>query len=306
MTSRPLTSSLLLALPLLGLLLAPAPAASADPPADKADAELDSALAGLELPGLGPEQRKLLARYAKGDFCYCGCPHTVGSCLLEHGACKHSRRQVRLAAAVAAHPGATAEAIQGLVGQYYSSFDHRTKIDLVAYGPPLGEERAPVTLVEYSDFTCPFCQAFRPALEAFVAAHPGRVKLYFKPFPIESHPGALDAAIAGEWGREQKKFWPMHDALFSAQEHDLDALAQAAEGLDLDGSDLRDAVTSRRLEQRVRASKAEASLAGVRGTPTLYMNGRLLQLPENSGAWLEFALEDEEEWIQNGGKWAKD
>ena len=67
-----------------------------------------------------------------------------------------------------------------------------------------------------------------------------------------------------------------------------------------------DAVTSRRLEPQVRASQAEAELAGVRSTPTLYMNGRLLKLPANSRAWLEFTLEDEEEWMRNKGKWDKD
>ena len=190
--------------------------------------------------------------------------------------------------------------------RYYSSFDRRTRMDVAAYGPPLGEEAAPITLVEYSDFTCPFCQSFRPTLEAFVAAHPGRVKLYFKPFPIESHPGALDAAMAGEWGRKQGAFWKLHDALFALPGHGLDAMAEAADELGLDASDLRDAVTSRRLEPQVRASQAEASLAGVHGTPTLFMNGRLLSLPANNAAWLEFTLEDEEEWLRNKGKWDKD
>ncbi len=306
MTSRPL--ALFLALGSAGILR-PTPATAAPRAAATnapVPADLDAALAGLSLDGLEPEERQLLARYAQGDFCYCGCPHTVASCLLEHRACKHAARQVRLAAAVAQRPGISVSDIQGYVTSYYSSFDRRAKIDLAGYGPPLGEERAPITLVEYSDFTCPFCQGFRPVLEAFVAAHPGRVKLYFKPFPIERHPGALDAAIAAEWGRKQGVFWKLHDALFSKDEHDLDALADAAEALGLDASDLRDAVTSRRFEPAVRASQNEARLAGVHSTPTVYMNGRLLQLPENNAAWLQFALEDEEEWIRNGGKWDKD
>jgi protein-disulfide isomerase len=304
MNTRP--AVLLLALASM-LELFPARAAPAAPAGDaKTAAEVDAALAGLRLEGIGPEQRKLLARYAQGDFCYCGCPHTVASCLLTHQACKHAVRQTRLAAGVAGVPGATVEAIQQFVVRYYSSFDRRTRIDVTAYGPPLGDERAPITLVEYSDFTCPFCQSFRPALEAFVAAHPGRVKLFFKPFPIESHPGALDAAIAGEWGRKQGAFWKLHDALFSLPGHGLDEMAAAADELGLDASDLRDAVASRRLEQQVRASQTEASLAGVHSTPTLYMNGRLLSLPANNATWLEFALEDEEEWMRNKGRWDRD
>ncbi len=283
------------------------PALAADPAGgEQASAGLDAALAGLALEGVGPEARKLLARYAQEEFPYCGRAQNLASSLLAHGACKHSERMLRLAAAVAARPGATVEAIRGFVNAYYSSFDRREKIDLAAYGPPLGDEKAPVTIVEYSDFTCPFCQRFRPALEAFVAAHPGRVKLHFKPFPIESHPGAVEAAMAGEWGREQGAFWKLHDALFSSAAHDLDALALAADQAGLDSSDLRDAVTSRRLEPKVRASQTQARLAGVRGTPTLYMNGRLLSLPDHTAAWLEFALQDEEEWLRNGGKWDRD
>jgi protein-disulfide isomerase len=304
MTSRPAAVALAV---LLAAAVLPSDRAAAAPPLDpKAAADLDAALDGLQLEGIGPDARQLLTRYAQGNFCYCGCPHTVASCLLSHHPCKHSARQTRLAAAVAAAPGATVEAIQKYVTGYYSSFDRRTKVEVAGYGPPLGDEKAPIALIEYSDFTCPFCQQLRPALEAFVAAHPGRLKLYFKPFPIESHPGALDAAIAGEWGRQQGAFWKMHDALFDLPGHGLDSMASTAESLGLDASDLRDAVTSRRLEPQVRASQTEAELAGVRATPTLYMNGRQLSLPANTRAWLEFTLEDEEEWIRNKGKWDRD
>jgi protein-disulfide isomerase len=299
------TRSLSLAL-LLAAVLRPDPAAATPALDPKAAADLDAALDGLQLEGIGPDARQLLVRYAQGNFCYCGCPHTVASCLLSHRACKHSARQTRLAAAVASAPGATVEAIQQYVTGYYSSFDHRTRIEVAGYGPPLGDEKAPVALVEYSDFTCPFCQQLRPALEAFVAAHPGRVKLYFKPFPIESHPGALDAAIAGEWGRQQGAFWKMHDALFDLPGHGLDAMASVADSLGLDSSDLRDAVASRRFEPQVRASQLQARLADVNSTPTLFMNGRHLTLPANTRAWLDFTLEDEEEWTRNKGKWDRD
>jgi protein-disulfide isomerase len=294
-----LTAALALG-PLLAHAASPAPTAAPD------DGALEAALAALPPEARAPAPRKLLAAYAQADYVYCGRPATVASALSAGGACKHAGRQLRLAAGVADRSGATAEAVRAFVGRYYASFDRRVRIDLKAYGPPLGDEKAPVALVEYSDFTCPFCQSFRPALEAFVAAHPGRVKLYFKPFPIESHPGAIDAAIAGEWARDQGAFWPAHDALFSVEDHGLDALAGAVEELKLDPSDLRDAVTSRRLLPRVRASQEEARAAGVRGTPTLFMNGRLLELPDNGPAWLQFALEDEEEWLQTGGRWSKD
>jgi protein-disulfide isomerase len=308
------TPALLLALALAGPLLAcrtPAATAATPDPAEPAAAKAasddpEAALARLPLMGLDPTQRQLLAKYAQEDFCYCGCPHTVSSCLLHHGGCKHSARMMHLAAALASRPGATVESIRGFVGRYYSAFDHRATLEVASYGPPLGEDSAPVSLVEYSDFTCPFCQSFRPALEAFVAAHAGRVKLYFKPFPIESHPGALDAALAAEWARQKGEFWRMHDELFSSSQHDLETMAGLADALGLDPSELREDVTSRRLEARIRATQDEGRAVGVRGTPTLFMNGRLLDLPENNAAWLEFALQYEEEWLQNMGGWARD
>jgi protein-disulfide isomerase len=112
--------------------------------------------------------------------------------------------------------------------------------------------------------------------------------------------------MAVEWAREQGAFWKMHDALFASSAHDLDALDGAAEAAGLDPSELRDALLSRRMEARVRASQTEGNRVGVHATPALFMNGRRLELPDVSAEWLLFALEDEEEWLSNGGKWTRD
>jgi protein-disulfide isomerase len=303
----PRSLALLLVLGSAGLV-PPSSARAAPPAADGRETEdLDVLLDELALPGVGSAQREILAKWASGDFCSCGCPHTVGSCLLKHAACKHSRRMVQLAAGVlGVEPKATPELLKGFVTRYYAAFDGRAKLDVAAFGPPLGDGKAPASLVVFSDFTCPHCRATRPVLEAFVTAHRGRVKLYFKPYPILRHAGALEAAMAGEWGRDQGAFWKLHDALFESSGHDLDALAAAAEAAGLDASDLRDTLLSRRMEARVRASQTEANQVGVHGTPTLFLNGRRLELPELSEAWLEFALQDEEEWIANKGRWSKD
>jgi protein-disulfide isomerase len=290
-------------------LLGPAAARASEAPPDAtaasaADQDPAAVLPGVPLEGLTPEQQQAVARWATTDFCACGCPHTVSECLRTHHSCKHAARMVRLAAAVAGAPGATPEAIRGFVRAYYTAFDRRVSLDVKAFGPPLGKADAPLTLVEFSDFTCPFCQQLRPALEAFVAAHP-EVKLFFKPFPVEQHLGAVDAATAGEWGRDRGVFWAMHDALFEAPSHDLDDLAAAAERAGGDPSDLREAVTSKRGEARVRASQSEGVKAGVDATPTLFLDGRRLRLPALTPGWLQFAVEDELEWKKRKG-WEKD
>ncbi|HYG67115.1 MAG TPA: DsbA family protein, partial [Anaeromyxobacteraceae bacterium] len=161
-------------------------------------------------------------------------------------------------------------------------------------------------IVEYSDFTCPYCRLLREQLERWVAARPGRVKLYYKPFPIPSHQHAMEAAQAGEWARDQGQFWAMHDTLFSNPGAlDPDTLAEHARGLGLDGDDLLAAIREDRYGAKIRAAMSEARAAGLSGTPTLWFEGRRLTIADFSDEMLEHTLRDEEEWQKHGG-WAKD
>jgi protein-disulfide isomerase len=274
----------------------PLPAAQADDPA--------SVLPGVSLEGLSAEQQRIVLDFAKTEYCYCGCPHTVSSCLRSHGGCKHSARMARLAAHLV-KSGAGLADLKAIVARYYASFERRQTFDLAAFGPPLGNPNAPVTIVEFSDFTCPYCQLLRPALERFVEARADRVKLIYKPFPIETHPGALDAAQAGEWARDHGIFWPMHDALFSSSGHGMEDLADDARSVGGEPADLRDAISSGRYLDKVRGSQAEARDAGIRGTPTLFFDGRMHILPDASEEMLDFTLEDEEEWVKHSG-WERD
>jgi protein-disulfide isomerase len=283
----------------------PSSAAPAAPAAPAGAPAAEVALPADVAEGLSPEQRELLQGWARTTFCYCGCPHTVGQCVKEHRGCRHGPRMLALAARLV-RAGAKKDELARLVDGYYASFDKRAKLDVTKYGPALGSADAPVTLVEFSDFTCPYCQLVRPALEGFVEARKGRVKLVYKPFPIETHPGALELAQAGEWARDQNLFWPMHDALFASPgSHGPDELATIAHDLGGDGKALAAALADGRYLPKVRASQAEARAAGIKGTPTLFLNGRMLVLMDYSDEGLEFTLQDEEEWVKHGG-WSKD
>lgn len=287
------------------LLLAAALARPAAAPAASPEPAAQPALPAASLEGLTPEQRELLTRWAQTTFCYCGCPHTVAQCLKEHGSCHHAPRMLALAARLV-RAGAKPDELARLVTSYYASFDTRAKLDVSKFGPPLGGAAAPVTIVEFSDFACPYCQLVRPGLEAFVKAHEGRVKLVYKPFPIEAHPGALELAQAAEWARDQGLFWPMHDALFAAPgAHTPDELAELAREVGGDPESLRAALADQRYVPKIRASQAEARAAGIKGTPTLFMNGRMLVLMDYSDEGLELTLQDEEEWAKYGG-WQRD
>jgi protein-disulfide isomerase len=292
-----------------GLLWA-APSAGADaeaapvprpPPAADADS-----LPGVDLSALAPGQRKAVLEYAKEAFCYCGCPHTLDQCLRSHEKCRHAPRMAALAARLAG-AGATKADLTRMLASYYGSFDRRVKLDVAASGPPRGNASAPVSLVEFSDFTCPYCQKIHAPLASFVEARADRVKLFYKPFPIESHPGALEAAQAAEWARAKGIFWPMHDAMFEnpGAAHSVADLADLARGAGGDPADLRAALEEKTFVPKVRASQAEARQAGIRGTPTLFINGRMHVLSDFSEEGLDFTLRDEEEWQKHGG-WERD
>lgn len=291
-------------MPLAPLLALPLLLAAAPPPPDADD------LPGVDLSDLTPAQVEVVKRVAADEFCYCGCPHTLAECLRHHKTCKHAPRMAALAARLAGQGLGAGEVLKALTA-YYSGFDRarRAKLDVKEFGPPLGDAAAPLTLVEFSDFACPFCQALRPELEGFVRDNASRLKLFYKPFPIAAHPRAMEAALAGEWARDHGLFWEMHDRLFShPQALADDDLAADARALGGDADDLLAALADGRGRPRVAASQAEARKAGLPGTPTLYLDGRRLELGPVKDAVesLQFALEDEEEWRRAGGRFERD
>lgn len=302
--SRATTAVLALSAALLAAGAALPVDAAAEKPATLAD------LPGVDLASLPPSQAAVAARVLEDEFCYCGCPHTLAGCLREHKACKHAPRMASLVVRLA-RQGMTAQEVLKVLTAYYAGFDagKRARLDLKEFGPPLGDAAARVTLVEFSDFACPYCQALRPELERFVRESGGRVRLFYKPFPIAGHPRAMEAALAAEWARDAGLFWKLHDRLFD-RPHALsdDDLAAHARALGGDPEDLRRALAEGRHRGRVAVSQAEARASGLTGTPTLFLNGRRLVLPgppDELVETLRFTLDDEEEWAR-GGRWARD
>lgn len=139
-----------------------------------------------------------------------------------------------------------------------------------------GPDDAPVTLVEFGDYECPYCGRAHVALQRVLAEYPGRVRLVFRNFPLfQVHPYALTAALAVEAAAETGKFWPMHDLVFEHQDKLTDAdLHGYAESLGIPG----DTVIGERAQDfagRVRRDYADGVELGVQGTPTIFVNGRI-------------------------------
>ncbi len=145
--------------------------------------------------------------------------------------------------------------------------------------PVRGNPDAPVTIVEYSDFQCPFCSASQPALERIMKEYEGKVKLVFKHYPLEMHPWALDAAIISECARMQKPdvFWKLHDHLFArpAQITTENILEETIKLLGPDGIDA-ERLTKCHLEQEtapaIHKDLDEGQVIGVVGTPVFLIN----------------------------------
>jgi protein-disulfide isomerase len=278
---------------------APLPPGGSATPAPAQEDPLGTLAAGLSAPA-----RRELATVLSDEFCHCGCPHTLGTCLASHD-CVHARRSARLAAGLAAG-GLPASEIIVALARYAEGFrTPRARLQPDAR-MCTGRADAPVTLVEFSDFECPYCAAARPLLEAFAGAHPEQVRFCSLPFPLASHPNALPAGQAVLFARDQGRFWPLHDALFEHQ-HDLGpaALSALAGQVGLEAAALQKALAAGTYRAELEAFRQQGLEAGVDGTPTLFFNGRRYVLPLGEQG-LAHALEDELEWQANGGAWAKD
>ena len=143
----------------------------------------------------------------------------------------------------------------------------------------LGPLGAPVQLVEYGDYQCPYCVQALPGLRRILSTYGDRLLFVFRHFPLVSqHPNAWRAALAVEAAGAQDRFWSMHDHLL-AREHDLsdEELRQHARALGLDMSEYERAIQDPALAERIREDALSGLHSGVLGTPTFFLNGRRLE-----------------------------
>jgi protein-disulfide isomerase len=143
--------------------------------------------------------------------------------------------------------------------------------------PSSGAASAPVTIIEFSDFQCPFCRAAESTLKQVRQKYGDQVKLVYMDFPLGFHPHAMDAARAARCAADQDKFWQFHDALFLDQKKlDPDNLRQTAAKIGLDRDKFNACFTSDKYDAGIRKDVAEGNSLGVTGTPTFFINGREL------------------------------
>jgi protein-disulfide isomerase len=154
----------------------------------------------------------------------------------------------------------------------------RYTVNVAADDPVLGAASAPVTLVEFSDFQCPFCARVMPTLKKVKEAYGDRVRIVWKDFPLTSiHPQAFKAAEAGQCAREQGKFWELHDRLFANQQAlQPEALKEHAAAIGLDLARFNACFDASKYGERVQQQMSAGSQLGVQSTPSIFINGRLV------------------------------
>lgn len=171
-------------------------------------------------------------------------------------------------------------------GEYFKTLEAKYKVDyklepirvdVAATGPAKGPATAPVTIVEFSDFQCPFCSRLTPTLKQVEEKYGNKVRVVFRQYPLPFHQNAEKAAEASLCALDQGKFWELHDAMFGNQaELGVDQLKAKAASLGLNADKFNKCLDSGEKAAAIQADIKAGSAAGVSGTPAMFINGRFI------------------------------
>ncbi|MBV8730728.1 MAG: thioredoxin domain-containing protein, partial [Acidobacteriia bacterium] len=239
-------------------------------------------LPNVDTSGLTAAQKAKVLKVLRESDCSCNCGMKIAQCRMSDPGCAYSKG---LAAAVvdAIKQGKTetqALAIAKASKWGQGPPDHNKLLEApvtitTAGAPVRGAANAPVTVVEFSDFQCPFCIAATPELEALLKAYPSQVKLIFKEFPLDSHSQAALAAAAALAANKQGKFWEMYDALFAQKGYLSRAgILKLAAAIHLDTARFQADLDSADTKRAVQKDIADGEKISVDSTPTLFVDGQ--------------------------------
>jgi len=151
----------------------------------------------------------------------------------------------------------------------------RKKVD--AKGPARGPDKAPITIVEFSDFECPFCSRAKETVDKVMESYAGKIRLVFRHFPLDFHKKAPKAAEASLCAQDQGKFWEYHDQLFANQQKlEIAELKEHATAVGLDAAKFAECLDSGKKAEMVQADLADGKKLGINGTPAFFINGVML------------------------------
>lgn len=153
----------------------------------------------------------------------------------------------------------------------------RSEVAIATHDPSRGPADAPVTIVEFSEYQCPFCARVTPTLKALEQKYGSKIRFVFKDFPLQNHLQAPKAAEAAHCAGDQGKYWELHDRLFANQQLlQVPELKKHAAAVGLDQAAFDQCLDSGKHTAIVQADIDQGSQMGVGSTPTLYINGRMV------------------------------
>jgi protein-disulfide isomerase len=253
----------------------------------------------VDFTGLTAAQKTVALKILRDYDCSCGCGMKIAECRTKDPKCYYSRglSQVIVDSIKAGKSEAEARkiaqesAFSRVQSQQMEVLEQPVEIP-IGSAPVLGPKDAPITLIEFSDFQCPYCAVAAPEISALLKAFPTQIRLVFKQYPLESHPHAPQAAAASIAAGKQGKFWEMHDALF-AHRTDLtrNGLLANARALGLDMAKFQADLDAPATKAQVEADVNTGDKLGIPGTPTVFVNGARYNGPVNAIA-LRTVLED--------------
>jgi protein-disulfide isomerase len=260
----------------LGLVAALSLAAQA--PKETESWQKAETLGNVDLSSLTPVEKKAVLKLLREQDCSCQCGMKAAECIIKDPNCSYSRALAKIAIQ-GVKDGKTLVEISKLMDA--SPKAHRPKVledpvsIPVAGSPVRGPADARITLIEFSDFECPYCSAAVKQVDAIMAAYPKDVKLIYKQFPLSTHPHAQLAAEASLAANEQGKFWEMYEALFkNSRRLSPQTILASAQELGLDMNKFKADLDSGKFKTVIEKDLADGDAAGVYGTPAFYINGQ--------------------------------
>jgi protein-disulfide isomerase len=244
-------------------------------------------LPSVDLSGLTPVQKTKVLKLLRESGCSCGCNMKLAECRMKDPGCAYSKGMAATIVDAVKQGKSDTQALAMAKASKWGQGppDHSATLEppvsiAVAGAPVRGAANAPVTLVEFSDFQCPFCIAATPQLEAVLKAYPSQVKLIFKEFPLDTHAQAALAAAAALAAQKQGKFWEMYDALFAQKGYlSRKGILGLAAGLHLDVNRFQTDLDSAEIKRAVQKDIADGERVNVDSTPTLFVDGQRFNGP---------------------------
>ncbi len=236
------------------------------------------------LTGLTDNQKYVVLKAINEKPCTCGCTNdTIAKCRKNDPTCTTAPDLIRKAVEMARQGRSSADVEAALGGgnahPQRPSGPPPSQVRKVAVGDGYakGPKDAKVTIVEFSDFQCPFCGRVEPTLNQIMSKYGQDVRLVWRNEPLPFHPNALPAAEAAMAAGAQGKFWQMHDLLFANQRDLNDANYEKwAQQIGLDMKRFKADIAAKKYEEKIKADSNYANSVGAMGTPNFFIDGRQL------------------------------